>query len=47
MANFIKLDADKKEEEPTTCNTDGKFHRFVTVVANRSRHASVELSLGR
>jgi hypothetical protein len=28
-------------------NTDGIFNRFVTVFANRARHVSGELSLGR
>jgi hypothetical protein len=31
----------------TNANTDGIFNRFVTVSANRARHASWELSLGR
>jgi hypothetical protein len=31
----------------TTFNTDGIFNRFVTVFANRARHVSGELSLGR
>jgi hypothetical protein len=31
----------------TTHNTDGIFNRFVTVFANRARHVSGELSLGR
>jgi hypothetical protein len=30
-----------------TANTDGIFNRFVTVFANRARHVSWELSLGR
>lgn len=28
-------------------NTDGIFNWFVTIFANRARHASGELSLGR
>jgi hypothetical protein len=31
----------------TKANTDGIFNRFVTVFANRARHVSGELSLGR
>jgi hypothetical protein len=31
----------------TGANTDGIFNRFVTVFANRARHVSGELSLGR
>jgi hypothetical protein len=31
----------------TTYNTDGIFNRLVTVFANRARHVSGELSLGR
>jgi hypothetical protein len=30
-----------------TANTDGIFNRLVTVFANRARHVSGELSLGR
>ena len=31
----------------TNANTDGIFNRLVTVFANRARHVSGELSLGR
>jgi hypothetical protein len=35
------------EEYQLKINTDGIFNRFVTVFANRARHVSGELSLGR
>jgi hypothetical protein len=35
------------DSKKPACNTDGIFNRFVTVFANRARHVSGELSLGR
>jgi len=43
----IILDTQLKFEKITKANTDGIFNRFVTVFANRARHLSGELSLGR
>ena len=44
--NYYSNDCTRNANTPTP-NTDGIFNRFVTVFANRARHVSGELSLGR
>jgi hypothetical protein len=38
---------EKVDPRASLPNTDGIFNRLVTVFANRARHVSGELSLGR
>jgi hypothetical protein len=47
MDNNKSQDKEIAELIATKHNTDGIFNRFVTVFANRARHVSGELSLGR
>jgi SAM-dependent methyltransferase len=46
VPEFIK-EANEYARKFNVYNTDGIFNRFVTVFANRARHVSGELSLGR